>query len=112
MSYVILIIMTTTEVVVCTSPGRAYYQRRLKAHRNIRQPHNRLQAAAKAGLFLCLCILTTRKRVHVLLERYLVFHNILLKLIFNVFLYHLFVPSYCIHIISSAPKMSVPVFIL
>lgn len=36
---------------------------------------------------------------------------ILLQLVSDIFLYLLFVASYCIHIISSTPKMSIPVLV-
>ena len=53
------------------------------------------------GLFLCLGILATRKRVYELLYAHLICDLILLQLLFDVFLYLLFIPSYCIHEISS-----------
>ena len=60
------------------------------------------------GLSLCLLVHATRKRVHVLLDAYLVGYLILLELIFDILLYLLFISAYRIHIVLSGPEMLLP----
>ena len=74
------------------------------------RPHSFLGPPLK-GLFLCLLVLATRKRVHKLLDAHLVGYLIFLELVSNILLYLLFVSAYCIHIIPSGPEMSVAVLI-
>ena len=64
------------------------------------------------GVLLCLGILATRKRVYELLYAHLIRYLICLQLLFDIFLYLLFISSYCIHEISSCPEMPVSIFIL
>ena len=75
------------------------------------RPHSVLGPPLK-GLFLCLLVLATRKRVYILLDTHLIGYLILLELISDVLLHLLFVLAYCIHIVPSCPKMSVPVLVL
>ena len=98
--------------VVCTSPERAYYRQASQDAPN--KSANRISFTGRSlcGLFLCLGILATRKRVKIFLETDLVCRNIFLQLIFDVFLYRFFIAANRIHVISSAPKMSVSVFVL
>ena len=64
------------------------------------------------GFYLCLGILTTRKRVYKFLYADLVRHFVLLQLVLYVCLYCLLVSAYRIHKIPSCPKVPVPVLIL
>ena len=69
-------------------------------------------AAAKAAFYLALFILDTRKRVDKLLHADLIRHCVLLQLVSDILRYSLFVSSYRINIVSPAPEMPVPIFIL
>ena len=71
-----------------------------------------LQAAAKAACSYAFVFLPPHKRVNIFLETDLACRNIFLQLILDVFLYRFFISTDRIHIISSAPKMSVTVFVL
>ena len=64
------------------------------------------------GFYLCLGILTTRKRVYKFLYANLVRHFVLLQLVLYVRLYRFLVSAYRIHKIPSCPKVPVPVLIL
>ena len=64
------------------------------------------------GLFLCFGILATRKQVNKLFEADLICNLIFLKLPLDIFLYLLFIPPYCIHLIPSCPEMSIAILIL
>ena len=75
------------------------------------RPHSFLGPPLK-GRFLCLLVLATRKRVNVLLDAHLVGYLIFLELVFDILLYLLFVPAYCVHEIPSGPEMSVAVLLL
>ena len=69
------------------------------------------QAATQVAVFLCLGVLATRKRVYILFEAYLIAGYIFLQLIFHVLSYRFLISTDRIYIISSAPKMSVSVFV-
>ena len=56
--------------------------------------------------------LATRKRVYILSEGHLFERLILVKLMANVFLYCSFIRPYRIHKVPSAPKVTVPGFVL
>ena len=83
----------------------------LKGPEKICRPHCFLGLPLK-GFSLCLCIFATRKRVHEFLDAYLVGYLILLQLVLDVSFNCFFVPPYCIHEISSGPKMSISIFVL
>ena len=74
------------------------------------RPHSFLGPPLK-GLFLCLLVLATRKRVHILLDAHLVGYLIFLELVLDILLYLLFISSYRIDEISSCPEMSVTVLV-
>ena len=63
------------------------------------------------GLFLCLGILATRKRVHKLLQTHLICYFIFLQLVLDVLLYLLFVSSHRINVISPGPEMPISIFV-
>ena len=71
-----------------------------------------LQATAKAVSSLCLRILATRKRVYIFSERHLLCRLIFRQLVSDIRFYRVTVCSRCVNIISSAPKMTIPVLIL
>ena len=66
----------------------------------------------KGTFLLVLCYWLTCKRVYKLFYTHLIFFIILLQLIPYVLLYCLFISSYCVYIISPAPNMPVPIFVL
>ena len=69
------------------------------------------QAATQVAVFLCLGVLATRKRVYVLFEAYLITRDIVLQLIFHVLSYRFFISTDRIYVITSTPKMSIPIFV-
>lgn len=103
-------IITTSKLVVCTTPKRGKY---LPTHKWALKfgIASLSRAAASSGCLFCLLILATRERVYVLFHAYLLVHIIFFKLVSYVLLYYAFILPYRIHIISSAPKTSPAVFI-
>ena len=84
-----------------------------RVSRRIEQSGSRVLFTGRrlSGLFLRLRILATRKRVNVLLERYLIYRNIFLQLIAYIGGNSFLVSTYCIDIITSTPEMPIPIFI-
>ena len=64
------------------------------------------------GLFLCLLVLATRKRVHILLDAHWVGYLILLELVLDILLYLLFIPTYRIDEVPSGPEVPVAILVL
>ena len=101
---------TTGELVVCTHPKRV--RCRLPRQRAPKFSNASLpQAAALSGCLLCLLTLYTRKRVYIFFHAYLVAHVIFLQLLLDILAYYPFIPSYGIHVISSAPEIPAPIFV-
>ena len=75
------------------------------------RPHSFLGPPLK-GLFLCLLVLATRKRVHILLDAHLIGYLILLELILDILFYLLFIPAYRIDELPSGPEMSIAILVL
>ena len=75
------------------------------------RPHSFLGPPLK-GLFLCLLVLATRKRVNILLDTHLVGYLIFLELVLDVLLYLLFISAHRIHVIPSGPEVSVAILVL
>ena len=82
----------------------------LKGRRKVCRPHSFFRRPLK-GLLLCLLVHTTRKRVYKFFQLHLISDLISRKLLFYVFLYLLFVSSYCVYIISSCPEMSISILV-
>ena len=74
-------------------------------------PHYHYGQPLQAAVFLCLLILVTRERVEIFFHAYLIRRSVLLKLVADIFCNYLFISSYCIHIISSAPKIPRPILV-
>ena len=70
-----------------------------------------LRTPPKSGLFLCLTILATRKRVCVFLDRHLIHHFILYELVADVFLYCFLVLSYRVYVVTTAPEVPAPILV-
>ena len=72
-----------------------------------------LASPSHEGLLLfALSYWLTRKRVCIFLYADLICHHIFLQLVLYILVYCLFISSYCVYIIPSAPEMTVPIFIL
>ena len=72
-----------------------------------------LPGAKTVGLFFVACVYRlTRKRVHIFFQPYLIVRHILLQLILYIRCYCLFILTYRIYVISSAPEfpVAIPVF--
>lgn len=76
----------------------------LPTHLYYRQP-------LKVAVCFCLPSLFTCKRVSEFLQRNLVACIILFQLVSDIFPYHFFVLSNCVHIVPSAPEISTPIFV-
>ena len=63
------------------------------------------------GLFLCLLVLATRKRVYILFYANLVGYLIFSQLILNIFLDLLFVLSYRVYEIPSSPEVPISILV-
>src|SRR5699024_472834 len=74
---------------------------------------NIIYSLSPFGLFLFVCFYwLSRKRVYILLECHLVIFPVFLQLILDILLYLFRIFPHGIYIISSAPEMSIPKFIL
>ena len=104
-------IITTSKLVVCTAARRGNYGLALERGTESLTPHYHYGQPLQAAVFLCLFILVTRERVKIFFYAYLIRRSVLLKLVADVFCNYLFISSYCIHIISSAPKIPRPILV-
>ena len=65
-----------------------------------------------AASFYCLLPLFTRERVSELFHAHLVHVIVFVQLIADIFRYDLFVLAHCVHVVSSTPETSAPIFVL
>ena len=96
--------------VVCSAPIRRWYQRALAS---AWRPDNRstFSGCCLSSLFLAFSYRLTRERVRILYQAQLIYSLILFQLPFDVLLYHFLVSSHRIYIVSSAPEVTIPLFV-
>ena len=113
--YFILKSKPPVKLVVCSDPIRVYYLwLHLKRCSDFSLTITLFSLVSPfSGLFyFTLFSLVTCKRVYIFFQTYLLYHHILFYLILYILFYCSFISSHCIYIISSTPKMSIPIFIL
>ena len=109
--WLIKIIITTSKLVVWLAPRRGFYRLSPWKGRRSLTPHYHHRQPLTCGCLFCLLVLTTRKRVHILLYTDSITGIIFFELVSYVFFNNFLVLAYCVYVVSSAPEVSASIFV-